>query len=152
MTDNNEFSGGLVVVPQSHAHFEELRSIARTGTGRANFVRVRRNHSLLKQFQPRLIHCKAGDLVVFDSRTIHCNTYGLDPNEEMKEDEHSPLLRLVAYVCMSPTSMVSPDQLDEFRKTREEFVRKRISCTHWPCELNISGKRIFFLSKMIYSI
>ncbi|CAF3772021.1 unnamed protein product [Rotaria sordida] len=141
LTDNNEFTGGLVVVPQSHKHFEQLQSITRIGKERANFCRVRRNHPLLKQFKPRLVKCKAGDLVVFDSRCIHCNTPALDIEEVtiFNEDKIPQLLRIVAYVCMSPTAMVSADKLEEFRKTREEFVRDRITCTHWPCELNISG-------------
>ncbi|CAF3658172.1 unnamed protein product [Rotaria sp. Silwood1] len=142
LTDTNEFTGGLVVVPQSHKHFEQLQSITRSGKGRANFCRVRRNHSLLKQFKPRLVKCKAGDLVVFDSRCIHCNTPALDTEEmtTFNKDKTPQLLRIVAYVCMSPTAMVSSDKLEEFRKTREEFVRDRIICTHWPCELNVSGE------------
>lgn len=146
MTDNNEFSGGLVVVPQSHKHFEELPSMARISRGRINYLRIGKNHPLLKRLQPQFIQCKAGDLVVFDSRTIHCNTPAFDLNTNVKKrptlnENTSPrLLRIVAYVCMSPTSMVPSDQLEEFRKTREQFVRDRISCTHWPCELNISGK------------
>lgn len=156
LTDNNELTGGLAVVPQSHKHFEELRSIARVDKGRNNFLRVRKNHFLLKQFQPRLLYCKAGDLVVFDSRTIHCNTYGLDLNNDnvqkemtLNENIYPELLRLVAYICMSPISMISSDQLEEFRKIREEYVKERISCTHWPCELNISGKSIFNQRKLL---
>lgn len=149
LTDNNEFSGGLVVVPQSHKHFEELRSIARIDKGRVNHVRVDKKHPLLKQFQPRLVQCKAGDLVVFDSRTIHCNTPALD-HENNNNNIYPRLLRIVAYVCMSPTTMVPSDQLEEFRKTREQFVRDRISCTHWPCELNTSGKLLALSKRKIF--
>ena len=101
---------------------------------------------MIKQFPPLLVKCKAGDLVVFDSRCIHCNTPALDTNNEIQaigsldQEELPRLLRIVAYVCMSPITMVLRDKLEEFRKTREEFVRNRITCTHWPAELNVSGK------------
>ncbi|CAF1458425.1 unnamed protein product, partial [Didymodactylos carnosus] len=146
LTDNNEYTGGLVVVPESHKHFADLRLVARNNSTRPNFARVRKSHALLKRFKPRLVKCQAGDLVVFDSRCIHCNTPALQSVNETEEatsvktSQCSQLLRLVAYVCMSPTTMVPSDQLEQFRKTREEFVKNRISCTHWPCELNVSGK------------
>ncbi len=70
----------------------------------------------------------------------------LDNHEEINEvtsfnEEKSPqLLRSVAYMCMTPTAIVSVDKRKKFRKTRKEFVRDRISCTHWSCELNVSDK------------
>jgi hypothetical protein len=144
LTDNDESTGGLVVVAQSHKHFNELRSVAYIHD--RNSVSVDKTHPLLKQFQPRLVKCKAGDLVVFDSRCIHCNTPALDVNDERKEatslndNNYPPLLRIVAYVCMSPTAMVPPDELEEFREMRKELVYDRTSCTHWPAELNESSE------------
>jgi hypothetical protein len=149
LTDSNELTGGLVVLPDSHKHFDELRPLVRAEKDRVNFVRARQKHSLIKQLKPRLVKCKAGDLVVWDSRCIHCNTPALDDNDEIKEmtnskqDKPPQLLRIVAYVCMSPTVMVASDKLEEFRKIREECVRGRVTCTHWPGELNISSKRKF---------
>lgn len=152
LTDNNEFTGGLVVVPQSHKHFKELPSVE----GERNYVYVESTHPLLKQFQPRLVKCKAGDLIVFDSRCIHCNTPALDTNNQTKKmssfskSKCPQLLRIVSYICMSPTAMVPSDKLEEFRELREEFVIDRTSCTHWPAELNASGKLDFQRRKTIY--
>jgi hypothetical protein len=132
-------------VPQSHKHFRKLQSLVRTNKQGANYVGVPKNHPLSKQLESRLVKCKAGDLVVFDSRCMHCNTPALDSNDEIKQvtslnEVNCPsLLRIVAYVCMSPTAMVPPDKLEEFRKTREKFVIDKVSCTHWPGELNVSG-------------
>ncbi|CAF3741792.1 unnamed protein product [Rotaria sp. Silwood1] len=146
LTDNNEYSGGLVIVPESHKHFDELRSIAWNNDGKVNLVRVSQGNPLIKQLPPRLVKCKAGDLVVFDSRCIHCNTPALDTNDKIEkiaslhQDKSPRLLRIVAYVSMSPTSMVPHDKLEEFRRAREEFVRNRITCSHWAAELNIASK------------
>ncbi|CAF1026016.1 unnamed protein product [Adineta steineri] len=145
LTDNDESTGGLVVVPQSHKHFDELRSIADKNNAGTNSINVPKTHSLLQQFQPRLVKCQAGDLVVFDSRCIHCNTPGLDTNSNIKKikssikSQYPRLLRIVAYICMSPTAMVPPDKLDKFRETRKGLVIDRKSCTHWPAELHVSG-------------
>ncbi|CAF4922975.1 unnamed protein product, partial [Rotaria socialis] len=47
-------------------------------------------------------------------------------------------------ICMSPLSMFEPDgvrydSLEEFRELREDFVRDRVTCTHWPLELNTAS-------------
>lgn len=93
-----------------------------------------------------MIKCKAGDLVLWDSRCIHCNTPALveEDNADEKEISKQPaLLRLVAYVCMSPISMFKPDPfafdtIEEFRRLREDFVHDGITCSHWPLQL-VSG-------------
>jgi hypothetical protein len=84
-----------------------------------------------------LIKCKAGDLIVWDSRCIHCNTPALVYKEKTNQSE---FLRIVTYICMSPLSLFVPHpdeykDLEEFRRLREEYVRDRITCTHWPLEL-----------------
>ncbi len=91
---------------------------------------------LIERLHPCLIQCKAGDLVVWDSRCIHCNTPALID----KQKDETKLLRIVAYICMSPLSMFVPDgvryeNLEEFRELREDFVRDKVTCTHWPLEL-----------------
>lgn len=88
---------------------------------------------------PLLVKCKAGDLVVWDSRCVHCNTPGL-----VDKQKDNQLLRIVAYICMSPLSLFEPDgvrfeSLEEFRESREDFVRDRVTCSHWPLELVTAG-------------
>ena len=102
-----------------------------------DYVRVPSKYPLLDELSPRLIKCKAGDLIVWDSRSIHCNS----PAFVDKEKENPlDLLRVVTYICMSPASMFVPNMseyktLEEFRELREEYVRDGITCTHWPLEL-----------------
>ena len=108
---------------------------------KSDFVGIPQQYPLLKKLSPRLIKCKAGDLVVWDSRCIHCNTPAqTDVRKTTKSTNSFGLLRLVTYICMSPASMFVPntddcETLEDFRRKREEFVRQRITCTHWPLEL-----------------
>ncbi|CAF3817335.1 unnamed protein product [Rotaria sp. Silwood1] len=145
LTDGNEFTGGLVIVPDSHNHFGELQSLVSAKNRQDDYVVIPSQHPLLQQLKPHLVKCKAGDLIVWDSRCIHCNTPALDINDETKEEMNTNenkaprLLRIVTYVCMGPTAMVTSVKLEEFRKTREKFVRDRVACTHWPHELNASS-------------
>lgn len=110
-----------------------------------NYLRIPDIHPLLQELPPRLIKCKAGDLVVWDSRCIHCNTPALVDDSGANQ---AALIRIVAYVCMSPLSLFAPDMdlfknLEEFRRLREEYVRNRTTCTHWPLELIIASTYSF---------
>jgi hypothetical protein len=76
---------------------------------------------------------------------MHCNTPALID----KPSEAQQLLRIVAYICMSPLSLFEPDgiryeSLEEFRELREGFVRDRVTCTHWPLELQ-TASMVFLL-------
>ncbi|CAF0721137.1 unnamed protein product [Adineta steineri] len=137
LTDADESTGGLVVVPDSHKHFLELKSITDEKRLYPDYLRVPYKYPLLEKLRPRLIKCKAGDLVVWDSRCMHCNTPALIPKEKNSQSE---LLRVVCYICMSPLSMFKPDvneyeNIEEFRSLRENCVRQRTTCTHWPLQI-----------------
>ncbi|CAF0947118.1 unnamed protein product [Rotaria sordida] len=138
LTDNDESTGGLVIVPDSHKNFIDLQFIVDENRLWGDFVAI--PHELIKRLHPRLVKCKAGDLIVWDSRSIHCNTPALIDKQKNNSLSKSQILRIVAYICMSPLSMFEPDgvryeNLEEFRQLREDFVRDRTTCTHWPLEL-----------------
>ena len=144
LTDNNETTGGLVVVLKSHNHFLDLRSTSNAGRLYGDYISVPVYNPLFDRLTPCLIKCKAGDLVIWDSRCVHCNTPALVEDDTSNQSE---LLRLVAYVCMSPISMFQPDPfafetLEEFRQLREDYVRDGITCSHWPLAL-VSGSMYF---------
>lgn len=141
LTDNDESTGGLVLVPGSHKHFLDLQSTTTETRLWGDFVRVPYKYPLLEEVHPRLIKCKAGDLIVWDSRSIHCNTPALIYKDKTTESE---LLRIVTYICMSPLSLFKPDEdeyknIERFRELREKYVRERITCTHCPLELVGAG-------------
>lgn len=55
------------------------------------------------------VHVPKGCMVIWDSRTIHCN---IPPNKTGKPNIHD---RLVAYVCMVPKYMVNKDTLEKLK-------------------------------------
>ena len=82
------------------------------------FVYLGDDKSVLKAcvaVQPALL---AGDVVVWDSRTVHAVTSAQD----------AAAVRHVAYVCMVPRNFASQDTL---KRRRAAFLRGAAS-THWP--------------------
>lgn len=73
----------------------------------------------------RLVSAKAGDLVLWDSRTIHANTPALEKPVNRPDDE---LLRAVSYVCMTPKHLANEAVL----QARRNAFDKRIARGHWP--------------------
>ena len=74
-----------------------------------------------KGCEEKKIKCKAGSMVFWDSRTIHCGT---EPLRSRKEKN----LRNVVYTCMTPRSLATEANL---RKKRTAFNELRMT-THWP--------------------
>lgn len=62
------------------------------------------------------VNSKAGDFILFDSRTFHCNTVPTIPS-----------LRVCTYICMIPMSHV-PEK--NFKKRQEDVKNKRVSNHH----------------------
>ncbi|CAF1473076.1 unnamed protein product [Adineta steineri] len=143
LTDNNESTGGLVIVPGSHKNFINLQFLVNEERLWGDFVAM--PSEVTETIHPRLVQCKAGDLIVWDSRCIHCNTPALIDKPDYETFSKTQLLRIVAYICMSPLSLFEPDgvryeSLEEFRELREDFVRDRVTCTHWPLELATASR------------
>ncbi|CAF3400964.1 unnamed protein product [Rotaria socialis] len=143
LTDSDESTGGLVIVPGSQNSFIDLQFMVNENSLWGDYVTI--PSELVEMLRPRLVKCKAGDLVVWDSRCTHCNTPALIDERNGDSSLETQLLRVVAYICMSPSSMFEPDgvrydSLEEFRELREDFVRDRVTCTHWPLELNTASR------------
>ena len=82
-----------------------------------------------KGCQEKRIRCKAGDMVLWDSRTIHCGT-------EPVKNRPNPKLRNVAYICMKPRHFSTEANL---RKKRKAFDELRMT-THWPEKSKLFSK------------
>lgn len=74
-----------------------------------------------KGCEEKRIKCKAGSMVFWDSRTIHCGT---EPLRSRKEKN----LRNVVYICMTPRSLATEANLKKKRKALNDL---RMT-THWP--------------------
>lgn len=68
---------------------------------------------------PHKVCADVGDLIVWDSRTVH---YGAEPTEE------STQIRTVIYSSYTPATLASKEQLALKKQVFEEFG----GTTHWP--------------------
>ncbi|CAF0729747.1 unnamed protein product [Adineta steineri] len=136
-TNQNEKTGGLIVFPPSHLRFTELCDIMKDSR---DYVKVPSDHPIINQGKTlgKLVHCQVGDLVLWDSRTIHCNSPATAIGE-LQKDEPVDLLRIVAYVSMSPPSFIHGQTLDEFREKRKQMVKNNCTTNHWSTELVEGG-------------
>ena len=73
LTDQSEKTGGLIVYPRTHLRFTELSDVTKNSN---DFVRVSDKHQIMNDGKTlgKLVHCRAGDLILWDSRTVHCNS------------------------------------------------------------------------------
>lgn len=118
-------TGGLCVMPKTQHRHAEVVQDTQSST---DFVSVQPYLKDFDSMERRLVCCEAGDLVLWDSRTIHCNTPAPMPQE------HAPneLLRAVGYVCMTPRSFAGSDVLE----MRREGYTYGVTTSHWPHEYN----------------
>eukprot|EP00750_Incisomonas_marina_P024288 INCI5101.1.p2 GENE.INCI5101.1~~INCI5101.1.p2 ORF type:complete len:482 (+),score=69.48 INCI5101.1:239-1684(+) len=85
--DATRATGGLCVVPGSHRQHSAV--CARASAERlSHYVQVHPTDPVLRCSasggvkRPKLVCAQAGDLVLWDSRCVHCNTPGLGPQQQ----------------------------------------------------------------------
>src|SRR5690349_11749152 len=132
LINQNQTTGGLIVFPYTHLRFQQLNDLARRPK---DFIMIPSNHPILDRGQAigKFIQCQSGDLVLWDSRLVHCNSPAFSI-EERQIDQSVDFLRIVAYVSMSPTIFVRGHTLDEFRKQRKLLAQNNSTLTHWSTE------------------
>ena len=121
LNDVNGRTGGFCVIPGSHMHHEELLTVAANRS--KNYVSVPPDSPLLKHRQVMPV-CQAGDLLLWDSRTSHCNS----PAMETPTASPDQLLRMVGYVCMTPRSLADERTI----AARVKIYERGMSTSHWP--------------------
>ena len=104
----SESTGGNVVVPGSHKRFAQIPHEYEERLSRihpsVDHFRFPNDDPALKDAKPIMAEMAAGDLLLWDSRTIHCSAPGLKDPESPSE-----LLRAASLVCMMPRSKSNPD-------------------------------------------
>lgn len=133
LTDATTATGGLCVMPGSHRCHDELLSY--TATHDEDYLRVPSPSINPLCRNPRLVTCRAGDLVLWDSRTVHCNTPAFVNERSLPaspEAVQRDFLRTVVYVCMTPASKASPEVIAH----RRLAFAARQGTNHWPHEFN----------------
>lgn len=133
----NERTGGLMVIPDSHRRFHELLSIwKKTG----NNSKIPLYHEILQEGYGLLIHGQPGDLLLWDSRTVHCNSPAFLPPLLPNPGETIDLLRMISYICMTPVDFA--ENADELIERRLHAFRFRLTTSHWPHEFQLMGGEI----------
>lgn len=117
LSDAGENGGGFVCVPKSnhyhHKYFDEKKMLKES----SNWYLVPENDKKKEPFiNYEKINTLAGDFILFDSRTFHCNTV---PTDET--------LRVCTYICMLPEI-----KLTEITKQKrvKAFDARRCTCHH----------------------
>eukprot|EP00756_Hemistasia_phaeocysticola_P066997 Hpha_TRINITY_DN9640_c0_g1::TRINITY_DN9640_c0_g1_i1::g.184265::m.184265 len=128
--DVDATTGGLVVMPGTQLHHDELIDRQQKKTS-GDFLPI--GVDPLLETQALLVQMKAGDLALWDSRTIHCNFPGTGPAKNPKE-----LIRAVGYVCMAPKKQADKETLED----RKDAFAQRQSTTHWPQECRTTSRAI----------
>ena len=141
----NEYTGGTVIIPKSHLLFKELTKNIDT-----DFKKIPMDHWIFNNdeyYKKLLIQMDAGDLLIWDGRTIHCNTYSLKEKKEQEENKSNnndvnedEFLRMVSYITMSPKSKIidNEDINDkDYMEYRLKAYRDKTTTGHWPHKKNI---------------
>ena len=118
--------GGNVVIPGSHKFFKDLTDEYHE---RLSKLPLEIDHFRFPNDDPKLssdkavmCHMEPGDMLLWDSRTIHCSNSGTSLDQET-----NTLIRAASLICMMPKYLTSEDVLEQ----RREAVDKLISTTNW---------------------
>ena len=119
-------TGGNVVVPGSQHRFEQIPELYTERLARIHpsidHFRFPKDDPLLKDTQPIMCHMEAGDLLLWDSRTIHCSSPGLTT-----PDNDTDLLRAASLICMMPRAKSNAEVIAQ----RKAAVANMTSTTNW---------------------
>jgi ectoine hydroxylase-related dioxygenase (phytanoyl-CoA dioxygenase family) len=119
-------TGGNIVAPGSHRLFEHIPEQYSERLDRIHpsidHFRFPNDDPNLTENQPIMCHMEAGDLLLWDSRTIHCSAPSLTtPNK------CNGLLRAASLVCMMPRAKSNSGVIEK----RKDAVAKVKSTTNW---------------------
>jgi hypothetical protein len=79
--------------------------------------------------RPVNITCPKGSVIFWDSRTIHCGI-------ESRRNRREPNMRAVIYLCYTPRSLATENQLTKKRKACQELR----TTSHWPHKIRQFSK------------
>ncbi len=118
--------GGNVLIPGSHKRFADIPTDYPERLGRVpltvDHFRFTADDPMLRGTPPIMCHLEAGDLLLWDSRTIHCSSPGLET-----PTPQAALMRAVGLVCMMPKHLTPPEVIEQ----RKHAVERVISTTNW---------------------
>jgi ectoine hydroxylase-related dioxygenase (phytanoyl-CoA dioxygenase family) len=134
--DQSEATGGFVVVPRSWKSHKKVtarvyRHNPRTADSQQFLMIPPDDPVLSTPHAPHLVRCRAGDAVLWDSRTVHCSTPSLRNVPGIVRSDGSDPARVVVYASMAPRRRASTEVI----LRRQQALLSRQTCTHWPFEM-----------------
>ena len=119
-------TGGNVMIPGSHKRFAQIPTDYAERLSRIHpkidHFRFPKDDPQLADTQPIICHMEAGDMMLWDSRTIHCSSPGL---EQPSNDQQ--LFRAASLICMMPKVKSNADVIE----MRKKAVNTLTSTTNW---------------------
>ena len=119
-------TGGNVLIPGSHRLFEHIPELYTQRLGRLpldiDHFRFPSDDPQLAGTPPIMCHMEAGDMLLWDSRTVHCSSGALEPPAA-----DPVLLRAISLICMMPRRLTTEKVLEQ----RKRAVEGVISTTNW---------------------
>lgn len=118
--------GGNILIPGSHQLHDTISDrypdrLARIHSSIDHF-RYPSDDPLLADTPPVMCHLEAGDMLLWDSRTIHCSSPGTAPDAG-----GASMQRAVSLICMMPKSRSNAEVIER----RQQAVADRTSTTNW---------------------
>ncbi|KAG7706865.1 hypothetical protein KL914_002749 [Ogataea haglerorum] len=137
LSDHGPEDGGLVVYKGTHELMEEFFTsvVPKKDWTERDFFMI--SDEQLQWFLDRgceeiKIECEAGDLIIWDSRTIH---WGKEPSPS------SNTIRTVIYACYTPAHFATEKSLAEKKSLFESWS----GTTHWPHDnLVRTGRKAYY--------
>lgn len=120
LTESGADDGGLVVVPGTHLEHEAFFEGHANQGQKADWYKLGEAEKAPYADRVRKVEARAGDFLMWDSRTLHANAVPTRPGS----------VRACAYVCMLPQRRLGEAL---HRKRRSAFEERRTS-THHPAE------------------
>eukprot|EP00048_Salpingoeca_helianthica_P006094 m.94830 g.94830 ORF g.94830 m.94830 type:complete len:387 (-) comp13877_c0_seq1:21-1181(-) len=128
--DMSDGDGTLAVLRGSNKHFAAFASqFGLQGHTAVDWCSIRDESRERSFFDERgckrvNVRARAGSLVLWDSRTVHC---GCLPQRGRPD----PKIRFVVYVCMKPLPFGASERAEALKRKREILANRKTS-SHWP--------------------
>eukprot|EP01084_Bolivina_argentea_P119035 211116_1 len=119
--DQNEYTGSTVVIPNSHLLTQKNLNLKISPFEDADFIYIPKDNILLNM-EKILICSKPGDMILWDSRTVHCNSPSLKTVKEMQK--HYGQKQIVIETNSNKQLNILNELLDIFEDKKEDEINK----------------------------
>jgi ectoine hydroxylase-related dioxygenase (phytanoyl-CoA dioxygenase family) len=122
LTENKERT--FVVYEKSHK-LHEIYVKEKELKGSKDWFLIEKEYLEKIKDTKKILHVKAGSLVIWDSRTFHQNQYGKSDSEE----------RIVQYISFLPKK----NRSEKMKEKRIKYFNERRTTSHWAYPVKVNG-------------